>query len=196
MYIWINTLLICFWRQRCCHQGGKLVWSDGSPADFSVWLEGSDPPPLSWACIAVFATAIFQVKIGEKKGNKSEKLVLVSAFSLLEKFVCLWVRRSLRRTASSLLTHPFHTGQKHLTNLFLIVHHCLLCHFVAKLNTTLRRQAAVLGLVKKKKRRWKISMFAKSKFLLKVDPHTTYYMISNTQTKTCESILINYLHGK
>ena len=22
-------------------QGGKLVWSDGSPADFSVWLEGA-----------------------------------------------------------------------------------------------------------------------------------------------------------
>ena len=28
----------------------------------SSWFEGSDPPPLSWACIAVFATAIFQVR--------------------------------------------------------------------------------------------------------------------------------------
>ena len=54
-------------------QGGKLVWSDGSPADFSVWLEGSDPPPLSWACIAVFATAIFQVKNWKEK-KKSVKL--------------------------------------------------------------------------------------------------------------------------
>ena len=44
-----------------------MVWSDGSPADFSVWLEGSDPPPLSWACIAVFASAIFQVKVGERE---------------------------------------------------------------------------------------------------------------------------------
>ena len=48
-----------------------MVWSDGSPADFSVWLEGSDPPPLSWACIAVFASAIFQVKVGEREKGKN-----------------------------------------------------------------------------------------------------------------------------
>ena len=48
-----------------------MVWSDGSPADFSVWLEGSDPPPLSWACIAVFASAIFQVTI-RRAGLSSE----------------------------------------------------------------------------------------------------------------------------
>ena len=60
----------------------------------------------------------------------------------------------------------------------------------------LRRQAAVQGSVKKKRTEWKTFMFAKSKSLPKVDPHTTYYMISNTQTKTCESVLINYLYRK
>ena len=38
MMIWLQGLmlmLMLIWLQ-----GGKLVWSDGSPADFSVWLEG------------------------------------------------------------------------------------------------------------------------------------------------------------
>ena len=36
MLIWLLMLmLMLIWLQ-----GGKLVWSDGSPADFSVWLEG------------------------------------------------------------------------------------------------------------------------------------------------------------
>ena len=37
MLIWLQRLmLMLIWLQ-----GGKLVWSDGSPADFSVWLEGA-----------------------------------------------------------------------------------------------------------------------------------------------------------
>ena len=112
----------------------------------SSWFEGSDPPPLSWACIAVFATAIFQVR----------------------KF----------QGISNLKFQGFSNSKKLITDFFL------------------RRRAAAQGSVKKKRTEWKTSMFAKSKSLPKVDPHTTYYMISNTQTKTCESVLINYLYGK
>ena len=182
MLIWLQGLMLMHMLMLMLIwlQGGKLVWSDGSPADFSVWLEGglnyykvflplklevglnflcnvflhalsswfegSDPPPLSWACIAVFATAIFQVR----------------------KF----------QGISNLKFQGFSNSKKLITDFFL------------------RRRAAAQGSVKKKRTEWKTSMFAKSKSLPKVDPHTTYYMISNTQTKTCESVLINYLYRK
>ena len=117
----------------------------------SSWFEGSDPPPLSWACIAVFATAIFQVRKIQGISNSKFQGISNSKFQGIS------------------------NSKKLITDFFL------------------RRRAAVQGSVKKKRTEWKTSMFAKSKFLLKVDPHTTYYMISNTQTKTCESVLINDL---
>ena len=180
------------WRQLCCCRGTYAdvhmnyntfdlmlktrMLSSGGQVGLEWWKSGRllslarrvRPTPSFLGLHCSLCHRHISGKKWRGKGNKSGKLVLVFAFSLPEKFVCLWVRRSLIRTASYVLTRPVHTGQKHLTNILLIVPHCLLCHFVAKLNTTLRRQAAVLGLVKKKRRRWKISMFAKSKFLHKV----------------------------
>ena len=40
MLIWLQELMLMQMLMLIWLQGGKLVWSDGSPADFSVWLEG------------------------------------------------------------------------------------------------------------------------------------------------------------
>ena len=42
MLIWLQGLMLMHMLMLMLIwlQGGKLVWSDGSPADFSVWLEG------------------------------------------------------------------------------------------------------------------------------------------------------------
>ena len=40
MLIWLQGLMLMHILMLIWLQGGKLVWSDGSPADFSVWLEG------------------------------------------------------------------------------------------------------------------------------------------------------------
>ena len=156
-------------------QGGKLVWSDGSPADFSVWLEGG----LNYkVCLHLFSE--------------------VGLNFLYAKFFCthchhnLKVPTLLRFPGLALLFSPqpsfkwdsFRGSVIWSFRGSVIWEKKLVTDFV------LRRRVAVQGSVKKKRTEWKTSMFAKSKSLTKVDPHITW---CPTHRPRHESVLINYL---
>ena len=56
---------------------GKLIWTDGSPTDYTLWSHHHHEKSQSGACIAVFADLLF-------KQTRNKTLELNTLFELLD----------------------------------------------------------------------------------------------------------------